>query len=226
MRRRPADLADGKTADEPRADRASDGPAPAGDSAEAVQPPRRKGYTPSKRERGITTPKRPRGPVRRTPEALQQRMKRLRGLSKEERRKLREERRRARQEVIEGMKRGDPRYLAPRDRGPERALVRDIVDSRPSIAGLFLVAALLVVLLSSTQVPLFIAAANALFITLALGLIVELVIIYRRIKRLVRERFPDSGMRMISLFTYALLRAFQLRRTRIPQPRVQRGDPV
>ena len=50
-----------------------------------------------------------------------------------ERQELREERRRRRREVTDGMKRGDERFLTARDRGPERALARDVVDSRRAV---------------------------------------------------------------------------------------------
>ena len=40
---------------------------------------------------------------------------------------------------------GDQRYLLPRDRGPVRAYVRDLVDSRPHLSGLFMPLAILVV---------------------------------------------------------------------------------
>ena len=35
------------------------------------------------------------------------------------------------------MRAGDERYLLARDRGPERALVRDIVDSRRTVGTCF-----------------------------------------------------------------------------------------
>ena len=33
---------------------------------------------------------------------------------------------------------GDDRYLLPRDRGPVKAYIRDVVDSRPHLMGLFM----------------------------------------------------------------------------------------
>ena len=53
----------------------------------------------------------------------------------------------------EGMARGDDRYLLPRDRGPVKAYIRDVVDSRPHIMGLFMPLALVVLALGDPAVP-------------------------------------------------------------------------
>ena len=49
------------------------------------------------------------------------------------------------------MARGEDKYLPARDRGPVRAYVRDVVDSRPHLLGLFMPLALVVV--ASVLVP-------------------------------------------------------------------------
>ena len=60
----------------------------------------------------------------------------------------REERARQRAIVRQGMLEGDDRYLAPRDRGPVRAYVRDRVDGRFSVGQVMLPVLLTVLVLS------------------------------------------------------------------------------
>lgn len=183
-----------------------------------------RGYTPSKKERGLSTPKRPSPHVRR-PGATQ--TPRSRGqMSKEERQALREEKRARRREISEGMRRGDPQYLAARDRGPERALTRDIVDSRRTVGTWFFGGALVVLLASSSAVPVMVLAGNMIFFLLALALLIDSMAICRKVKRLVRERHPDTDVRWGSLYLYAVMRAITFRRLRIPLPRVKVGESV
>jgi hypothetical protein len=136
--------------------------------------------------------------------------------SKEERRRLADERR-------ERMAAGDERYLMPRDRGPVKAYIRDVVDSRPHIMGLFMPLALVVVLSLLVPVP---AAQQylSLFSLVALStMIIEGIFLGAAVTRKARERFPDEQVGALSTGWYAFTRASQLRRLRIPKPRVQRG---
>ncbi|WP_255620868.1 DUF3043 domain-containing protein [Pseudonocardia sp. DSM 110487] len=136
--------------------------------------------------------------------------------SKEQRRALANERR-------ERMAAGDERYLMPRDRGPVKAYVRDVVDSRPHIMGLFMPLALVVVLSLLVPVP---AAQQylSLFSLVALStMIVEGIFLGVSITRKARAKFPEEQIGGLSTGWYAFTRASQLRRLRIPKPRVQRG---
>lgn len=193
------------------------------DSAQDTSRPR-KGYTASKKERGITTPKRPSGNVRR-PQAGQP--VRTGKLSKEERQELREQRRARRREVTEGIKRGDDRYLTARDKGPERALVRDLVDRRRTVGTWFFAGALLVLLFSGAGMPDQVRLiANIAWAVLAIAVITDSWLLCRTTKRLVRQRYPDSTERMGSLYFYAIMRGMTFRRLRIPAPRVEYGDQI
>jgi Protein of unknown function (DUF3043) len=135
----------------------------------------------------------------------------------------REERRRAAAERRERMAAGDDRYLMPRDRGPVKAYVRDLVDSRPHIMGLFMPLAIVVVL--SLLVP-FPAAQQylSLFSLIALSvMVIEGTILGISVVRKAREKFPDEHVSGFGTGWYAFTRATQLRRLRIPKPRVERG---
>lgn len=187
--------------------------------------PARRGYTPSKKELGVVTPKRPSASVRRPNAPPVPRSRK--DLTKEERRELREARREHRREVSEGMRRGDERYLTARDRGPERALARDVVDSRRTIGTWFFAGALIVLLGSSGAMPEPVRlASNVLWAALAVAVIVDSVILCRKVKRLVRERHPDSTQRMGSLYGYVVMRALTFRKLRVPLSRVKIGDKI
>ncbi|MGF6880981.1 hypothetical protein ABIA39_000861 [Nocardia sp. GAS34] len=120
---------------------------------------------------------------------------------------------------------GEEKYLLPRDRGPVRAYVRDLVDARRNLVGLFMPLALVLI------VTMFLTPAVQAYVTLAMLVMMgfmaaEGLIIGRTINRRVRERFPDSIDSSVSLGWYAFVRASQIRRMRAPKPRVNPGDAV
>jgi hypothetical protein len=224
FRRRSAELADeaGGPDDAAEDAAAEDAAGEVTDETEEAQRPR--GYTPSKKELGLSTPKRPSPHLRRPGATPAPRSRK--DMTKEERRELKEERRARRREATEGMRRGDPKFLPARDRGPERAIARDVVDSRRTVGTWFLGGALIVLFGSSSAVPQVVLAANLLFMLLALALIVDSTVLCRKVRRLVRERHPDSTERMGSLYLYVVMRAISFRRMRIPHPRLNLGDKV
>jgi hypothetical protein len=168
--------------------------------------------TPSKRELGQTTPKRP-GAQRRAAGAAKP-------LTKEE---AREQRRSRRAEAAAEFRREG----GPRDRGPEKALARDVVDSRRTVGTWFFVGALVVLFGSQPSMPRAVQlASNLLWALLAIGVVVDSVLISRKIKKLVRARFPKTDQKMGSLYLYAIMRAITFRRMRAPAPRVKIGDPI
>lgn len=141
-------------------------------------------------------------------------------------RPAKEDRRAAATERREGMARGDDKFLMPRDRGPVKAYVRDLVDSRPHLMGLFMPLAIIVVL--SLLVPIReVQSYLSLFSLIALTtMIVEGILLGVTTTRKVRERFPAEKVGGLGTGWYAFTRATQLRRLRIPKPRVQRGAKV
>jgi hypothetical protein len=185
------------------------------------QAPAEPGRTPGK---GRPTPKRReaegrrRGPAPPPPRTQREasRLARANRPSKDERRRAAEERR-------ERMAAGDDRFLMPRDRGSVKAYVRDLVDSRPHIMGLFMPLAIVVVLSLLVPIP---AAQQylSLFSLVALTvMIIEGVFLGMSVVRRTREKFPDENVSGLATGWYAFTRATQLRRLRIPKPRVERG---
>jgi hypothetical protein len=137
-----------------------------------------------------------------------------------------DERRRAAVERRERMAAGDDKYLLPRDKGPVKAYIRDIVDSRAHLMGLFM--PLAVIVLVSVVIP--VPAAQqylSLFTLIALStMIIEGVTLGFQVTRKVRAKFPEEPISGLSVGWYAFTRASQLRRMRIPKPRVSRGANV
>lgn len=173
---------------------------------------RRRGHTPSKKELGRETPKRPiagrRPGVDTKPQTKQEARERRKALRAESAAEFRRE-------------------GGPRDRSPERGLARDVVDSRRTVGTWFFGGALLVLIGSAqTMPPAVQLASNLVWAALALGVVLDSVLISRRVRRLVRQRFPKTAERMGSLYFYAIMRAMTFRRMRTPVPRVNIGDKI
>lgn len=141
-------------------------------------------------------------------------------------RPAKEDRRAAAAERREGMARGDDKFLMPRDRGPVKAYVRDLVDSRPHLMGLFMPLAIIVVL--SLLVPIReVQSYLSLFSLVALTtMIIEGIFLGAGVARKARAKFPNEKIGGLGTGWYAFTRATQLRRLRIPKPRVDRGATV
>ncbi|TCP55087.1 DUF3043 family protein [Tamaricihabitans halophyticus] len=181
-----------------------------------------KRHTPSK---GRPTPKRReaearrRGPVAPPPRTTREAMKRSKATrpSKEERRQASAERR-------ERMMAGDDRYLLPRDRGPIKAYVRDVVDSRRNLLGMFMPLAILVFISLLVPYPQVQQFATLLCTLMLLGMLLEGFFNGRRITQQVRAKFPKEEIKGRSIGWYAFVRASQVRRLRVPKPRLKPGD--
>ena len=176
-------------------------------------------HTPGK---GRPTPKRReaegkrRGPVPPPPKTQREAMKRARG-SKDERRKAAAERRKR-------MMEGDDRYLMPRDRGPVRAYVRDIVDTKRHLMGLFMPLVLIVFATTLVQNLVVQQYATLACMVLLLTMVFEGTLLGRHVNGRVRAKFPDAKDRPFSLGWYAFTRAMQIRKLRMPRPRYTPKD--
>jgi hypothetical protein len=174
--------------------------------------------TVSKREQGLTTPKRAQGGrrVEAPPTNRREAAARMRQKDREDR-----EQRRA------GMMAGKEEFLPARDKGPERALVRDVVDSRRNLATYFLPGAIIVIFGSTGSMPPQIQlAANLFWVLLALAVIIDSVVLCLRVKKLLAKRFPKATRPPRSHYFYAIMRAFQFRKLRLPAPKVKIGEAV
>ncbi len=118
---------------------------------------------------------------------------------------------------------GDETHLPARDKGPVRRYIRDYVDARWSLGEFMLPVMVLVLALSFVRQ----SWAMLVVFTIVYGLIFLAVIdswfMWRRVKKRLAEKFgADKIVRGTAM--YAVMRAFQLRRTRMPRAVVGRGD--
>lgn len=138
------------------------------------------------------------------------------------RKAARQRERQARMETRAGIATGDERFLPARDRGPVRAYVRDFVDSRFTIAEYFIFIALAVLVLGFVPHPVVQFIVSILWFVIIGVIGVDSTYLLWRLGRELRQRFPDAAERKGAKF-YALLRSLQLRRLRLPPPKVKRG---
>lgn len=184
--------------------------------------------------KGRPTPKRrdaqarKRGPVAPPPttraEARARKKAQKATLTKDERKELKAERSRQREEQREKMMSGDEKYMIARDRGPVRAFVRDLVDSRRNFAGLFMPFAILLIV--GMMIPKLAVYLNLAMLVFVVLMLIDSVILGRMVNNRVRERFPETTDTGLRLGFYAFTRAMQLRMMRAPRPRVAVGDEV
>lgn len=69
-------------------------------------------------------------------------------------------------------------------------------------------------------------AGNIVFLLMVLAVVVDGVLLSRRIKRILPERLPKSAPKWGGLYFYGVMRAVSFRRMRVPRPRVNLGDKV
>ncbi|MFI1188147.1 DUF3043 domain-containing protein [Streptomyces californicus] len=122
----------------------------------------------------------------------------------------------------EALASGDERFLPVRDKGPVRRFVRDYVDSRFCVAEWFLPLAVIILVLSVIQVPNMQAIVMMLWIGVIVLIIIDWIGLGIRLKKQLRERFPDTPKR--GAVAYGLMRSLQMRRLRLPKPQVKRGE--
>ena len=144
---------------------------------------------------------------------------------KEAYKRMRETQAANRAQSRQGAARGDDAYLPARDRGPVRKLVRDVVDSRRNVGSFFLVIA--AVALVGTVAPSLLVRNYASFLLMGffLLMIVDSVILSRRIKGKVAERFPGT-QKTRGLVWYGISRSTMIRRWRFPKPDAALGADV
>jgi hypothetical protein len=124
----------------------------------------------------------------------------------------------------EAMRRGDDSALGARDRGPARRFARDFVDSRRSVVGLFIPVAAPIILLGYTRVGILVWLANIGLYAFVIGSILDSMRMNRAIRKQVSIRYPGEPIKGLGM--YAVMRAMQFRRMRMPGPRVARGAKV
>lgn len=114
--------------------------------------------------------------------------------------------------------------LLPRDAGPVRRRVRDLVDSRRSVGVLLLPLLLVIVIAQLSRIPRVLELAILLWYGVILALLFDLTWTAVRLRNRLREDFPEE--RPLRHVLYGLLRSTVLRRLRAPKPQVAVGAKV
>lgn len=139
------------------------------------------------------------------------------GASREDKAKAKVARGKARAAML----RGDEAYLGPRDRGPIKRYLRDTVDRRWNIGEILLPTMLLIlagslIRVQGVQLMMFAAAYGLILVGL-----LDSILLWKRTKAKIPEVFGEEAPRHSA--SYVVLRAFQMRMSRVPRPAVERG---
>jgi hypothetical protein len=183
--------------------------------------------TPKRNEARRNARKGPVVPAPMTSSEARARRKTLAGpnLSREERRADKAAGRARLSDRRERMMAGDEAYLLPRDQGPVRRYVRDVVDSRRNLLGLFMPSTLFLMfaMFTTPQLQLYVSPA---MLALMFVMSMDGVMLGRKVSKLVDVKFPSNTESRWKLGIYAASRASQMRRLRTPRPQVQHGNRV
>lgn len=152
-------------------------------------------------------------PTRKEAEALR-RQRVTRTLTKKE----------ARQESARQSRVDRARSVNAREAAPEKALMRDYIDARFSI-GEFLLPSLVVILaltFLSQAIPRIALISTLLMYGFILFVLFDVFLMWRGFKRVLAERQPKASTK--GLLFYGMNRCIQIRRFRMPPPRIKRGE--
>jgi len=139
------------------------------------------------------------------------------------RRKLeREQSRQQRLAAREALMAGDERALPARDAGPVKRTVRDYVDGRRTLAEYFIPIAVVVLIVGLFRNPQIQVIVSFIWFLMLLLLVVDMTILLVRLSSLLKKQFPDASDRKGALF-YGGMRSLQIRRLRLPPPKVRPG---
>jgi len=142
--------------------------------------------------------------------------------SKDAQKRAREVRRAELAKQREALANGDERYMPAKDKGPVRRYARDYVDARWSFAEFFLPLAVVILVLSMINRGAFQTYVLLLWLLVILLIVFNSVVTGIGLKRALRRKFPNENLR--GAVPYGLMRTLQMRRLRLPKPKVARGE--
>jgi len=146
-------------------------------------------------------------------------------LSKEQKVEQKQKERQHRDEAYEGMKAGVEKHLPARDKGAQRRYVRQYVDARMNLAEYFMpfvfVFLIATMLIQSAGLAALSLILMMLFYVLMIIAAVDLFLMWRKLKSQLIAKFGEVER---GTTYYAIMRALQIRRIRLPAPAVSRGN--
>lgn len=119
---------------------------------------------------------------------------------------------------------GDEAGLPPRDKGPVRRYIRDHIDARWNLAEFMLPVMLIVLALSFLRTSTILFFVMLLTYTVLLAAVLDTFIMWRRLRKKLAAKFGEEAASAKGNGMYAAMRAFQLRRSRMPRALVSRGQ--
>jgi DUF3043 family protein len=123
---------------------------------------------------------------------------------------------------MEAVRRGEEWALPLRDRGPVKALARDYVDSKRRVSEYYMYGLVVLLVLLFIRAPIVQTIVPLLVLAAVLIMGIEGIFIGRKAKLLAAERLPGQSTRGLGL--YSAMRALQIRKLRVPKPRIKPGD--
>lgn len=169
-----------------------------------------------------TAPKGRPTPTRREAEAARKQQVKIPKDPKEAKKAARERQRSERSRSRAAMMAGDERHLPVRDQGPARSFTRDFVDSRFTLAEFFIFIAVGVLLLGFIRNQVIQSVVSLAFFGFSALIAVDSAVLLISLNRRAKALFPAAADRK-GITLYAALRTLQLRRLRLPPPKVKRG---
>ncbi len=118
---------------------------------------------------------------------------------------------------------GDDAHLPARDKGPVRRYIRDYIDARWNLGEFMLPVMVVVLALSFIRIPALFALVSVGVYGLLLVAAVDAFLMWRRLKKLLIAKFGEDKVGR-GLAMYAVMRGFQIRRSRMPKALAKRGE--
>ncbi len=161
-------------------------------------------------------------PSRREAEAARKQQIKIPKDPKAAKKATRERDREARATQRRGMMAGDERYMPIRDQGPAKSFTRDFIDARFTLAEVFIFVAVGVLLLGFIKQQTVQTWVSIAFFAFTAMIAVDMIVLLVQLSTRAKKKFPDPKDRK-GILLYGALRTLQLRRLRLPPPRVKRG---
>ncbi|HET6300267.1 DUF3043 domain-containing protein [Microbacterium sp.] len=128
-----------------------------------------------------------------------------------------------REKARQGMAAGDPKYLPPRDQGPQRKFARDFVDAGWHLGEAVMPAMVIVIIatfIPAAMIQYWAFIGLWIFILFVVG---DMIVTSIRVKRAARAKFGADRLEK-GLGWYSAMRTIQMRFMRLPKAQVARGQ--
>lgn len=135
---------------------------------------------------------------------------------------MRDRERDARREARGGLMSGDERYLPPKDKGPAKAFTRDYVDGRRRFSEYFVFVAVGILIAGFMRDSRVQGVVAMVWLGITMIVAGEVSLMLFRLGRELQQRWPDPADRK-GCKLYAVLRSLQIRKLRVPPPRIKAG---